>query len=461
MKKSALFFTVALVPLDILMLFLAGISAYFLRTSSWVAEYRPVLFDVNLPLEKYILIVWLFIPFGVLVFALTGLYKLKRGSLPEEFFQIIAAVSFAMMSVIIFIFIKREWFDSRFILLAAWIFSVLYVFSGRLILRMVKKYLIFKYQFGMERVLLIGDDKASNILVKEIAKRPSLGYKLVKILPLLDLTEAKKAIESPQIDTVIIGKADYSNDEIVELAEFCQERHLNFHFAPTLFQTLATNIDINVIGGMPLIEVRHTPLYGWGKVLKRSMDIIGSLVGILVLSPFLAIIALIVKITSKGPIFFASERITTSERFYLYKFRSMIDNAHHLKNDLMQYNERNDGPLFKIKNDPRITAFGRFLRKTRIDELPQLFNVLKGDMSLVGPRPHEPEEVSRYEKHHKKLLMLKAGMTGMAQVSGSSDLSFEEEVKLDTYYIENWSLLLDVKILFKTLTVLFKDRSAC
>lgn len=461
MRKSALFFTVALVPLDILMLFLAGISAYFLRTSSLVAEYRPVLFDVNLPLEKYIVIVGLVIPFGILVFALTGLYKLRRGSLPEEFFQIIAAVSFAMMSVIIFIFIKREWFDSRFIILAAWIFAVLYVFFGRLAMRLAKKYFIYKYQFGVERVLLVGDDKASNILAREIEKRPSLGYRLVKTLPSLDIAEVKKAIDNSKIDTVIVGKADYSNDEIVELAEFCQESHLNFHFAPTLFQTLATNIDINVIGGMPLIEVRHTPLYGWGKVLKRSMDIIGSLVGILVLAPFLAIIALMVKITSKGPVFFASERITTNKRFYLYKFRSMIDNAHNLKNNLMRYNERNDGPLFKMKNDPRITAFGRFLRKTRIDELPQLFNVLKGDMSLVGPRPHEPEEVSRYEKHHKKLLTLKSGMTGMAQVSGSSDLSFEEEVKLDIYYIENWSLFLDVKILFKTLAVLFKDRSAC
>ena len=139
----------------------------------------------------------------------------------------------------------------------------------------------------------------------------------------------------------------------------------------------------------------------------------------------------------------------------------MIDNAHLLKREMTQLNERNDGPLFKMKNDPRVTRVGRFLRRARIDELPQLFNVLKGDMSLVGPRPHEPEEVAKYEKHHKKLLTIKSGMTGMAQVAGSSDLSFEEEVKLDTYYIENWSPALDIKILLKTLVILFKDRSAC
>ena len=132
-----------------------------------------------------------------------------------------------------------------------------------------------------------------------------------------------------------------------------------------------------------------------------------------------------------------------------------------MKKELMTHNERKDGPLFKIKSDPRITKIGRFLRNYRIDELPQLFNVLKGEISLVGPRPHQPDEIERYEKHHKKVLLIKPGITGMAQISGSSDLLFEEEVKIDTYYIENWSLKKDIYILLKTLIVLFKDRSAC
>ena len=155
------------------------------------------------------------------------------------------------------------------------------------------------------------------------------------------------------------------------------------------------------------------------------------------------------------------KRISQRQEFDLYKFRSMIKNAEELKKNLMEYNERKDGPLFKMKNDPRITRIGRFLRKYRIDELPQLFNVLRGEMSLVGPRPHQPDEIEKYEKHHKKVLLIKPGMTGMAQISGSSDLPFEEEVKLDTYYIENWSLSKDIYILLKTLIVLFKDRSAC
>jgi len=138
----------------------------------------------------------------------------------------------------------------------------------------------------------------------------------------------------------------------------------------------------------------------------------------------------------------------------------MVQGAHSLKPELAPYNERSDGPLFKMKNDPRITRFGKFLRKTSLDEFPQFFNVLKGDISSVGPRPHEPEEVNRYQKHHKKLLTIKPGVTGMAQVSGRSDLSFEEEVKLDAYYIENWSLLLDLQLLLKTPQALLAKRSS-
>ena len=461
MRKSPLLFTVLRLPTDILMLFAAGIAAYFLRVSPLVSGWRPVLFYLNLPFEKYIFLLALVIPFGILIFAFTGLYKVKRGSLPEGFFQITASVSFAMMAVIIYIFIQREWFDSRFILVAAWGLSVLFVFFGRIFLRLIERYFVSRHQLGIQRVLLIGGDRVSQMLSEEIQKRPRLGFKLVKQIDVLDMGQVKLAVANPKIDTVIVGQADYSRDEIVELAEFCQEHHLNFHFAPTLFQTLATNIEMNVVGGVPLIEVRHTPLYGWGKILKRALDVFGSIAGIIGLAPLFCATAAFIKLESKGPVFVGLDRVTMNRHFKLYKFRSMIDNAHLLKKEMIQLNERNDGPLFKMKNDPRVTRVGRFLRRARIDELPQLFNVLRGDMSLVGPRPHEPEEVAKYEKHHKKLLTIKSGMTGMAQVSGSSDLSFEEEVKLDTYYIENWSPALDIKILLKTLVILFKDRSAC
>ena len=462
MKKAALLFTVALVPVDFIMLFFAGISAYFLRTSELVSQYRPVLFYLNLPFEKYIIILFSFIPFCIVMFALTGLYRARRGDILEEFFQVVASASFAMMAIIIYIFITREWFDSRFIVIAAWALTIGYVFLGRMALRAVERYCATRYQFGVKRALIIGDDEVSDILMREIQRNPALRYRVVKQIAVLDLEEIKRAIENPGIDAVVVGRADYSKEAIVELAEFCRDRHLTFRFAPTLFQALTTNVEVDIVGGIPLIEIKHTALDGWGKVIKRTMDCAGALAGLITLSPLFTVTAILVKLDSQGPVFVALDRITMGKKFKMYKFRSMVDRAHEMKEQLTALNERKDGgPLFKMQNDPRVTRIGKVLRRTRIDELPQLFNVVMGEMSLVGPRPHEPEEVGQYERHHKKLLVVKAGMTGMAQIAGSSNLPFEEEVKLDTYYIENWSLFLDIKILLKTMVLVFRDRSAC
>ncbi|OGD23490.1 hypothetical protein A2Z10_03170 [Candidatus Azambacteria bacterium RBG_16_47_10] len=462
MKKTALLFAVILVPLDFLMLLAAGLSAYFLRTSTLITQYRPVLFHLNLPLERFIFILLFLIPFWIVIFALTGLYRVKKGDILHEFFQITAAVSFAMMSVIIYIFIQREWFDSRFIVLAVWVLSIGYVFLGRLLLRGIERYCIARYHFGSQRVLIIGNNDVSNILAREIERNPSRGYRVVELIATLDFAAIRNAIKTKSIDTVFVGQADYAEEGIVELAEFCRDQHLNFHFAPTLFQALTTNVDVDVIGGIPFIEVKHTALDGWGRVVKRVLDFTGAGIGLVIVAPLFAVIATCIKIDSSGPVFVRLDRITLGRKFSMFKFRSMVDNAHVLKAQLREYNERKDGgPLFKMHNDPRITRLGRFLRKTRIDELPQLMNVLRGEMSLVGPRPHEPGEIAQYERHHKKLLVMRAGITGMAQISGSSELPFEEEVKLDTYYIENWSLVLDIKILFRTMVLVFYDRSAC
>lgn len=462
MKKAALLFTVALVPVDFIMLFFAGISAYFLRTSAFVSQYRPVLFSMNLPLEKFIIILLSIIPVWIAIFAVTGLYRLKRGDMLQEFFQIVASVSFAMMAIIMYIFLTREWFDSRFIIFMTWGLAVFFVFAGRATLRGARRYVVMRHPAAAQRVLIVGNNEASGILAREIERNPSLGCRVVKQIPALDMEVVQQAIGNPKIDMVVVGQADYSKEAIVELAEFCRDRHLTFRFAPTLFQALTTNVEVEVVGGIPLIEVKHTALDGWGKVIKRTLDCVGAVMGLIVLSPVFVVTAILVKLDSSGPVFVALDRITLGKRFAMYKFRSMVDRAHEMKGQLAELNERNDGgPLFKMHNDPRVTRIGRILRKTRIDELPQLFNVLKGEMSLVGPRPHEPEEVGQYERHHKKLLVVKSGMTGMAQISGSSNLPFEEEVKLDTYYIENWSLFLDIKILLRTVILVLRDRSAC
>jgi len=215
-----------------------------------------------------------------------------------------------------------------------------------------------------------------------------------------------------------------------------------------------------LIDRFPVIELKRTSLDGWGRVIKRSIDIAAASLGLLLTSPIFLTCALIIKNETKAPVFARLKRVSKNREFYLYKFRSMIANAEELKPSLIAYNERKDGPLFKMKDDPRVTRVGRILRRTRIDELPQFINILKGDISLVGPRPHQPDEIQKYEKHHKKVLAIKAGATGLAQISGSSDLPFDEEVAIDSFYIEHWSLLLDMRIIFRTFLKMFRDPSA-
>jgi len=268
-------------------------------------------------------------------------------------------------------------------------------------------------------------------------------------------------LKDSNIDEVIQADPNIQKELVLKIIDICNEYHITFKYVANLFETSVTNIAIAPLAGIPVIEMKKTPLDGWGKIFKRAFDIIFSVFILIILIPFIIIIAVIIKLDSAGPVFVKLERVGQKGRkFLFFKFRSMIEGAHAMKKDLIAYNERSDGPLFKMKNDPRITRFGKFLRKTSIDEIPQFFNVIKGDMSVVGPRPHEPEEVSRYQKDHKKLLTIKPGMTGMAQVSGRSDLNFEEEATLDVYYIENWSLLLDLQLIFRTPFALVSRRGA-
>ncbi|PIZ81421.1 MAG: hypothetical protein COY02_02120 [Parcubacteria group bacterium CG_4_10_14_0_2_um_filter_41_6] len=221
------------------------------------------------------------------------------------------------------------------------------------------------------------------------------------------------------------------------------------------------NVEINDLGGLPVIHIKRTPLDGWGRIVKRVMDIILSLSALIVLIPVFILCAIIIKLDSRGTVFVKLIRLGDGgKKFELYKFRSMVKDAHKMKTHLSMFNERGDGPLFKMKHDPRITRFGGFIRKWSIDEFPNFINVLKGDVSLIGPRPHEPEEVRLYSGYQKRLLNIKPGVTGLAQISGRSNLSFDEEARLDLFYIENWHFSLDVSILLRTPWVMIRGKNA-
>lgn len=442
------------------MLMAAGITTYFLRTRI-LSSFRPVLFEFNLPFERYLILIIVMSAVFIVTYAVSGLYQLTstRKTL-EEFSKVVIASSAGIMAIIIFIFLRQELFDSRFLVLGAWFFTIIFVSLGRLIMRYIQKYLVSQRDFGIHKVMIIGEDQTTQKVVRHIRDNPAFGYRIVKHLSNPEVAEVKSAIGNPGIDEVLLANPNYPADKVIEIVEFCHENHLTFRFVPNIYQTLTANFAFDALAGVPLVELKRTALDGWGRITKRIIDVIGSLIGLVILAPFFGIVAFAIKWETEGSVFVHLDRLSGSRLFKLHKFRSMMKDAEKYKAQLILFNERADSPLFKIKNDPRITGVGRFLRCYRLDEFPQLWNVLKGEISLVGPRPHQPDEIERYQKRHRRVLAIKAGVTGIAQISGSSDLPFEEEVALDTFYIENWSFWHDIKIIILTALKIFRDKSA-
>lgn len=464
MKKSDLFFNVLRLPVDFTMLLVAGIATYFFRTEL-LSAFRPVLFEFNLPLLRYVYLVIFVSLLFIGAFAVSGLYSMKaRLGIGEELSRLLVASSAGIMTVIVYIFLRQELFDSRFLVLGGWFFAVVFVFIGRMIIRWLQSIAVSKYNFGVHKLVLIGANDISDKIALEIKDDPSSGYRIVKQIPVLNMVEVGLAITNLEADEVILADPSVLATEIDALIDVCHEKHVVFKFVPAS-QMFTSNFDLNIFKGLPLVEIKRTNLDGWGRVAKRITDVMSAFIGLIIFSPLFGVMALAIKWETEGPVFARLKRVSKNKEFLLYKFRSMISvdadgGSESLKTFLVTFNERRDGPLFKIKNDPRVTRVGRAIRRYRLDELAQFINVLKGDMSLVGPRPHQPDEISNYQKHHKKVLAIKAGATGLAQVSGSSDLDFEKEVALDSFYIDNWSTWLDVKIILKTVLKILFDKSA-
>lgn len=469
MKRSELFFSFLLVPLDYTMIVLSAVSAYYIRFSQFTTDIRPIVF--NLPFEGYIKVV-LFVSFlWLFVFALAGLYNIKDArKLVKEIYKVVLACSTGLMLVVILIFFRRELFDSRFIVLAAWMLSIIYVSFGRSMVRFIQR-VLFKYGIGVHKVVLVGNSKTSDSLMHYFSSRKNSGVEVVRRLKDFSIETSQDLadfLKLKQFDEIIQSDPNLSKAEVLRLFDFADEHHLIFKYAADLLDAKVLKTEVAEVAGVPIVEVKKTTLEGWGRIAKRIFDIIGSIILIVVFSPIMLLAALAIKLDSHGPVFFSQKddgsplfRVGQGGRLFKYfKFRSMIPGADSMRyKELAKDNLRSDGPMVKIKNDPRVTRVGKFIRRWSIDELCEFFLVLKGDMSLVGPRPHLPEEVAKYEHHHKKVLTIKPGITGMGQISGRSDLSFEEEVKLDNYYIENWSLLLDLSILLRTPLAVLRGRN--
>lgn len=470
MKRAELAFTAILVPLDFLLVFAAAVTSYNVRFG-WLAGFRPVLF--TMPAREYALFSAGTAAMFVLYFALSGLYAVAGPRrLRHEISRVFLACSTGIMTVIALFFFRAELFNSRFIVLAAWFFAFIYVAAGRVIVRLLQR-LLLHYGIGAHRVVLIGeDDRMTASLVEAFARHPAIGYTLVKRARAFDertREEIDALAKKDEIDEIIVAGGDASRQQLTDMLGFAYSRHIGFKYTADLLATHARNIETATIAGHPMVEIKGTRLDGWGRIFKRAFDVVFSLLLVVLTSPIMLVAAIAVKLDSRGPTFFSRlddgnpvTRIGEHGRPFRYvKFRSMRPGTHSMRyEELAERNERKGGPLVKIKDDPRVTKVGRFIRRYSIDELPELFLVLAGSMSLVGPRPHLPEEVAKYTDAQRRVLIIKPGITGMAQVSGRSDLTFDEEVRLDTYYIENWSPWLDLSILVKTPFAVFARRNA-
>jgi len=470
MKKSELIFATIQVPLDFLMLVIAGVTAYYIRFESFYKDLQPVIFDV--PFKSYLNILLPIALGWLIIFAFAGMYKIKNTrKIVDEFSHVILACSTGIMAVIIYIFLKRELFSSRFVVLASWILAIILVFIGRLIIIYAQRFFL-ENGIGLNNVILVGNSNTSARIKQEFQNHPSFGYKTIAELDNYNESALTDIMKNGQADVIIQTDQNMGKEEIVKLLDFAALHQLEFKYTADLFGTRAIQREVSTIADIPIIEIKRTPLNGWGRIYKRIFDIIGSVFAIIIFSPIFIATAIAIKFDSKGPVLYLDYRYGQKfKKFIFYKFRSMkaelcdgegpcgTEQGNEMLLNLTngEHNTR-FGPLHKIKDDPRITKVGKFIRKFSIDEFPQFFNVLKGDLSLVGPRPHMSLEVENYEKHHKRLFEIKPGITGMAQISGRSDLSFEDEVKLDTYYIENWSLKMDIAILLKTPFALLRRR---
>lgn len=464
MKRSEIAISASLVPIDYLMVVLAGIISFYIRYWQPIQEIRPVIFDLRF--ESYLRIILVAAGLWLVSFAFAGLYSMRgtRRAI-DEFYKIVLGCSTAVMALMFIFFFSRSLFDSRFIIIIGWLFSIILVVIGRIIVRFVQHRLYY-YGLGIHRLVIIGHGPMVQEAAASLQRDRKSGYQIVEVFPDFCIeTEAQLAelVAQDKFDEILVVTAKLSGEEIERLNDFSYINHITLKFVADIFDWPITNFEINTIASLPIVEVKKTRLDGWGRIYKRLFDIVAASLLIIIFSPVFLLTALAIKFDSAGPLFFSYQRIGALGRpFKYFKFRSMVKDAHKYRFDEdflnNQKNLRAGSPMMKFEKDPRITRVGRFIRRLSIDELPELINVLIGRMSLVGPRPHEVEEVARYQNHHRKVLTIRPGITGMAQVSGRSDLDFEEEIRLDTWYMENWSPKLDLMILFKTPLAVLKRR---
>ena len=450
---------------------------------AWTAGFSP--YAVLLPLV---------IPIRLLLLRYYDLYRVRgEFSFVEDVARVFKATAIGSLLIVAVAFMYRGGVAYRTFSYSRAIFVLdfVLVFASIGLLRMIVRaaqITIRRRGVNLIPTLIVGRGPEAALCIREMRARPELGYRVIGLVEnghvagnaatfegvpvVADLNTLPQAIRESGANEVIISDPKVPGEVLFDvMIQTGRRRGVEFRIAPTLLNCLPSKTEIDQVGSLPMVTLFRSPLSSAARFVKRSSDLVVSLAALIVLAPLWLLIALLIKLDSRGPIFYKQERVGMDGRVFLfYKFRSMrpgSDDARHREFQEKYIKGEPDSnlgdltrPAYKLRADDRVTRLGKVLRKTSLDELPQLFNVLRGDMSVVGPRPPIPYEVESYELWHRKRLDMKPGITGLWQVSGRNRLTFDEMVRMDLYYIENWSLLLDVKIILQTLPVMWRGEDA-
>ncbi|MDD5069933.1 MAG: sugar transferase [Candidatus Omnitrophica bacterium] len=457
------------VLIDIILIGISLISVYFIKYTYLIADNWVIDFFY---LQEYYFIFFLWMLFIIISLSLKNLYSTDRGlTIVQETSKTIEALIYATVLTGAIIFFTKYKFFSRQVFLTGFLVLAFLLVGFRISKRLIIRKLIAR-GYHTINVLIVGADKFSWTIIDEIKRVPWLGFKVVgflddaaqgeiKGIPVLGrIDDFANIAKRFFVDEVIVAISIYEK-AIPELISQAKRMKLGIRLFPQNPQDNLPALNINYLGFVPLINYGEKNYYISGFVFKRILDFLAALFILIFLSPLFIVIAILIKLDSAGPVFYVRQRMGMKGRFFdFYKFRSMVSEADNLKKGLLGKNEVKDGVIFKIRKDPRVTKIGSFLRKYSLDELPQLFNVLKGDMSLVGPRPFPIEESKRIKHYHLPRLNIRPGMTGLSQVRGRSELSFRNWMRWDLWYVNNWSFGLDLQIILWTIPVVIRGKGA-
>jgi exopolysaccharide biosynthesis polyprenyl glycosylphosphotransferase len=462
-KKLELLFGLLRIPLDALAVACALTLAYWLRTHNMDLVPQVQLLDPPISLPNLHDYARAFIVPSILIFFGTALslklyaFQVTKSAWREVGRSLQAAAVWLVLVMAWYFLFRKQLFYSRILLLHSTVFIALFVILLRCMLTVFYRWLL-RMGYGVRWVVSVGihplPETVENTLIEDRCYR-YIGH-------MKNLSDLRRQQGRLPLDLALQTDPNPDSADTMSLIDYCRSEHIGYAFLPPVLADVPHMLRVERIGLLPMMLFQPTPLDGWGRVIKRAFDVVLGFAILIVALPFFAVITAAILLESGWPVFYVSRRIGDFGRrsVPVMKFRSMVKDADARKKELIALNHRQGGPLFKVKDDPRVTRTGKVLRRLSLDELPQLLNVLVGHMSLVGPRPHLPEEVKLYTPYQKRVFAVRPGLTGLAQVSGRSDLSFEEEVKLDLQYIEEWSVFLDFWILWRTLVVVCSRRGA-